>query len=451
MALTRKSQQIFATGSLAIIVVFMASAVPAAAMQSDSPPFERVWLRTDFPVATGTAARSWLWGPEPLATLREPLDTSPGGMREVRYYDKARMEINDPAADPSSPWYVSNGLLVVEMVSGQVQTGKDKFESREAATQIVAGDPGSGEAPSYATLAKVATLVGEQNRAPDRTGQPVTSTLLRDGTIRPQAPAGTGEAPRLSYHEKVTGHNIPDVFWDFLNRQGIVFENGKYMEGELFDWVYAMGYPITEPHWITVSIGGKSQSVLMQAFQRRVLTYNPANPPEWRVEMGNVGMQYYNWRYGGTANQPPPDARQLTLRRDPDRLKGAYSGIEDPLYQAINSQADWAAFWKRHTANTDPPLSPPAINFANEFVVAAFWGTQPDGCYRLDLQSVNAKEQNIYVVVNQFVTQGSCTLAITQPHEIVAVQKAGLPAGNYNITYVDTKGNLLAHSTLKLP
>jgi hypothetical protein len=371
-------------------------------------------------------------------------------MREVRYYDKARMEINDPAADPSSPWYVSNGLLVVEMISGQVQTGKDKFESRDAATQPVAGDPGSSDAPTYAALGKVATLAGEQNRAPDRTGQPVAATLSRDGTVQPQAPAGTGDAPRISYYEKTTGHNIPGLFWDFMNRRGTVFENGRYMEGRLFDWVYAMGYPITEPYWISVSIGGRSQHVLMQAFQRRVLTYNPSNPAEWRVEMGNAGMQYYGWRYGGTGNQPPPDARQLTLRRDPDRLKGAYSGIEDALYQAINSQDDWAAFWKRHTANTDPPLTPPAINFAAEFVVAAFWGTQPDGCYRLELQSVSVKGSNLYVTVNQFVTKGPCTLAITQPHEIVAVQKAGLPAGDYTISFVDTNGNLLAHSTLAL-
>src|SRR5205085_2221786 len=35
----------------------------------------------------------------------------------------------------------------------------------------------------------------------------------------------------------------------------------------------------------------------VQLFERRVLTYNPANPPATQVEMGNVGRHYYNWRY----------------------------------------------------------------------------------------------------------------------------------------------------------
>jgi hypothetical protein len=41
--------------------------------------------------------------------------------------------------------------------------------------------------------------------------------------------------------------------------------------------------------------------VLFQAFQRRILTYTPDNPEGWKVEMGNVGAQYYNWRYKSPA------------------------------------------------------------------------------------------------------------------------------------------------------
>jgi hypothetical protein len=38
--------------------------------------------------------------------------------------------------------------------------------------------------------------------------------------------------------------------------------------------------------------------VLVQLFERRALTYNPANPAVTQVEMGNVGRHYFNWRYG---------------------------------------------------------------------------------------------------------------------------------------------------------
>jgi hypothetical protein len=38
--------------------------------------------------------------------------------------------------------------------------------------------------------------------------------------------------------------------------------------------------------------------VLFQAFERRILTYTPCNEAAFQVEMGNVGLHYYDWRYG---------------------------------------------------------------------------------------------------------------------------------------------------------
>ena len=54
--------------------------------------------------------------------------------------------------------------------------------------------------------------------------------------------------------------------------------------------------------------------MLIQAFERRVLTYNPANPPAFQVEMGNIGLHYYDWRYNNIGacpqftprSRPPP-------------------------------------------------------------------------------------------------------------------------------------------------
>ena len=53
-----------------------------------------------------------------------------------------------------------------------------------------------------------------------------------------------------------------------------------------------------EPVWISIQVNGENRSVLFQAFERRTLTYSPGNPPAWQVEMGNVGLHYYTWRYG---------------------------------------------------------------------------------------------------------------------------------------------------------
>src|SRR3954454_25029293 len=68
-----------------------------------APSFGTLWARTDRPVAQGTIARSWVWGPGPGPARTETYKEAPGGLRTVQYFDKARMEVN-PAATPGGPW-----------------------------------------------------------------------------------------------------------------------------------------------------------------------------------------------------------------------------------------------------------------------------------------------------------------------------------------------------------
>ena len=260
--------------------------------------FENTWERADRPVATGKANRPWLWGPAGFAAATEQYVQGKGGTREVQYFDKARMEINDPRADRSNPYYVTNGLLVVELISGRVQTGDQEFEpvTRPPSQVPVAGDINSPDALTYASLAPVASLNNDK-RAQDRTGQAVTATLNRSGQVGDD-PTKAGQVKVVKF-EPVLGHNIPDVFWTFMNAKGLVY-NGKsedYHEDTIVSWQTDLGYPITEPYWTYVKIGGTSKWVLVQAFQRRVLTYVADNPPGWQVEMGNVGRHYFDWRY----------------------------------------------------------------------------------------------------------------------------------------------------------
>ena len=58
------------------------------------------------------------------------------------------------------------------------------------------------------------------------------------------------------------------------------------------------GYAISPVIIAQVPVGGKPTTVFIQAFERRVLTYNPNNPLAFRVEFGNIGQHYYKWRYG---------------------------------------------------------------------------------------------------------------------------------------------------------
>jgi len=54
----------------------------------------------------------------------------------------------------------------------------------------------------------------------------------------------------------------------------------------------------TEAYWTKTQVSGQVKDVLVQLFERRVLTYTPSNSETYQVEMGNVGLQYYQWRYG---------------------------------------------------------------------------------------------------------------------------------------------------------
>lgn len=415
--------------------------------------FTEVWQRADYPVAKGVAKRSWLWGPEARENVAEPLAESPNGMRQVRYYDKSRMEMNDPNGDPKSPWFVTNGLLVVEMISGHMQTGVSTFEPRQPAAVTVAGDVktsgASNTAPTYATLGKVATIDPSQHRSQPRIGQDVRESLSADGTVGNITPTSVGRLPKLQLFESVTGHNIPDVFWSFMNQRGMVYENGQYREGQLFNWLYAMGYPLTEPYWITIEIAGKKLPVMMQAFQRRILTYNPANAQEWRVEMGNVGMQYHDWRYGTNSPQPQPtvnpgpkeDGTPLKFRRVVEGSR-QFSAINDPLYTALGSPQEWQALWNRHSMQANPANLPPAVDFKSEFVVAAFWGAKSNGCYSLSINGVRALDKTITVSVSRVEQTGSvCASVLTQPHDFIAVTRVGLsPSASpakYDVVFIE--------------
>ncbi|MEO6457922.1 MAG: hypothetical protein ABIO92_06565 [Chloroflexia bacterium] len=443
--------------SVALPAISLAQTKPGPP-PAENAAFSEVWQRADMPVAQGRAQRSWLWGPKALTTKSEPLAESPGGSRQVQYYDKARMEVNNPAADPTSPGYVSNGLLVVEMISGRVQVGVNRFEQREPAAIPVAGDTPitagpRANTPTYAALAKLASLESGQNPDTSRIGSTVNVVISPEGDLLKVAPPFPGNMlPKIKYYEPTTKHNIPDVFYDFMNQSGVVYENGQYKQGRVFDWVSAMGYPITEPYWTSVEIKGKTYPIIVQAFQRRVLTYNPANAPEWRVEMGNVGMQYHQWRYG-TAT-PSKDPTMLSMRPvgAPDILtSGQYSAIHQPLYAAIADEKAWTDLWVRHTAELDMVTKVPPVDFKSEFVVAAFWGTQPDGCYTLKIESVSLKQGALQVVVNRARRSGGCTMVIVEPNDMVLVSRAGLPTGKLGVSFVEPGGKEIATGAVALP
>jgi glucose/arabinose dehydrogenase len=260
----------------------------------DSPAFATTWARTDAPVSEGEVARSWTWGPwETGEVMVEPYEQSPDGWRTVVYLDKARMEITEPDADPTLSWYVTNGLLVAEMIVGRVQLGDDHYAPSTPAEVNVAGDANDPKGPTYASFGAVL------DRLPLQTGQIVDQRIDRSGNVTVEPMLADFDI-RIATVDAATNHAVAAPFWEFMQSQGVVREDGEDTIGALFpDPVFATGRPITDPYWADVTVAGVSKLVLIQCFERRCLTYTPDNAPEWQVEAGNVGQHYRDWRYGG--------------------------------------------------------------------------------------------------------------------------------------------------------
>ncbi|HET9494289.1 MAG TPA: hypothetical protein VFR15_08670, partial [Chloroflexia bacterium] len=202
-----------------------------------------MWARTDAPVAGGSVGRSWLWGPEPFAVANEQFAESPTGLRLVEYLDKGRMELNDPASDRESPWYVTSGLLVREMVLGQIQVGAAQFLPRAPATLPIAGDAESEGTPTFASIARHLGQVG------DRRGHVNGQFIAADGTVSRVEPAGDPALFVAREYDEVSGHNIPAVFAEWTRRSGPVYEKGLTADGPLMDSLFVLGRPVTEAYW----------------------------------------------------------------------------------------------------------------------------------------------------------------------------------------------------------
>jgi hypothetical protein len=112
------------------------------------------------------------------------------------------------------------------------------------------------------------------------------SQVNPDGTVTSQA-ISPSDPLKYATYDDATKHNVPQAFAQFRDKMGLL----------------TTGYAISEPFQTNVMVGGKAQYLTAQVFERRVLTYTAANPEQFRVEFGNIGQHYYQWRYG---NAPVP-------------------------------------------------------------------------------------------------------------------------------------------------
>ncbi len=181
------------------------------------------------------------------------------GGHASQYFEKGRLE-DHSGESPDPNWQLMYGLLV------------DELHGRLASLPV-GGDRSSLDYAGLHTLADPAQRVAPP---PEYAGRG-TMTVDDDGTTFVPFSADLSGAP---------GHLVRGRFWDYINRPDL-FPGG---------WLHDVGLPITEavPVQVTKLLpdGPVQRTIVVQAFQRTILTDDPENPPDWQVERANVGTDY---------------------------------------------------------------------------------------------------------------------------------------------------------------
>ena len=289
-------------GFVALLAMLMPLSSPARANDFANAAFRSLWSQTDANTDVPP-----VWGPQAFTDeVDEAYAEAPGGSRAVQYYDKGRMELTNPATNQ-----VTAGLLATELITAKIQTGDAASKIAKPANVPVAGDP-DNTFPTYASLNALRPPPG-----PGSTG-PVTRLYNPDGSFGTRQESAADPAAAYAATDSQTGHTIPRAFVDFRNDPRHPLST--------------IGLAITEPVWARVKVGGVVKDVMLQAFERRVLTYTPSNQDPYKVEFGNIGQHYYRWRYSADGGGETPIA--------PGTQTVTQTGVLPIFQPAVSSQVN---------------------------------------------------------------------------------------------------------------
>lgn len=186
----------------------------------------------------------------------------------AQYFEKGRIEDHRSAtADPH--WAFMYGRLTAELMQRTPSYPVN-------ATSITYGDLERAAQPS--------------RRHPAPRGLTSGTTEVRDGIFIPFDPQLRASS----------GYVVPLYFWNYINQAGL-FPGG---------WLHDIGLPMTDAFLVNTVKNGEQRQIMMQAFERTVLTYDPRNPLDWQVERGNIGSDALSASaVSNPIELPAPDAR----------------------------------------------------------------------------------------------------------------------------------------------
>lgn len=165
----------------------------------------------------------------------------------AQYFEKGRIE-DHRRGERDPRWQFMYGRLTAELIE------------RDPRGTV------SGTALTYGDIRLAADPRNRHEPPPGFRGGTMT---LWDGTFVPYDP----------YLRPAPGFFVQPYFWSYITRAEL-FPGG---------WLHDVGLPMTDAFIITAFKNGMRRDIVVQAFERSVLTYDPLNPHDWQVERGNIG------------------------------------------------------------------------------------------------------------------------------------------------------------------
>jgi hypothetical protein len=202
----------------------------------------------------GTAFTAYYGMVDGLRLLGLPIGptTVCGGLR-CQYFEKGLLDEHTTGPNTAHP-HATCGTLVCDLLAAQVSLP-------------IGGNPST---VTYKTLHALASPALRVAPPPGFHGGTAT---VPGGTFIPDSPT-LARAP---------GHVVPRYFWQYM----------AHTLSAPGGWLQHTGLPLTEAVPATVTKGTLGQRhIMVQAFERTVLTYDPLNPASFQVERANIGTDY---------------------------------------------------------------------------------------------------------------------------------------------------------------
>lgn len=130
--------------------------------------------------------------------------------------------------------------------------------------------------------------------------------------------------------------------------------------------------------------------------------------------------------FAGACDSDSPTAPQDGPFELQTLAKVSQSAYTAPALTTIRSAEEWSAAWAALYAGLQPVPTRPEVDFGHSYVVLAAAGTRPDGCYSIEISSVqpSIEGQPVFDVVETRPGPSCvCTQAITRPAHAVRVTR----------------------------